>query len=84
MRQIRVTFSLPSEGELGSRLFAYSRFERSFLIKEALSAYFGIGTPRTPTPQPPPVAVGQQELPKSASVREERPAIGFLGDFADD
>lgn len=84
MDQVRVTFSLPAEGELSGRLFEYSRFERSFIIKEALNAYFGIGT-RVPAVTGSPVAPRhEQPAAKAAEPVEELRAADFMGDFADD
>ncbi len=84
-QHVRVTFSIPADGELGRLLFAYSRFERSFIIKEALNAYFGIGSPRVPTVANLSVASGHREpVPKlESSSKEERRPSDFLGDFGD-
>lgn len=85
-QHVRLTFSIPADGELGRLLFAYSRFERSFIIKEALNAYFRIGTPRVPTVASPPVAGEHREssVKLGSSVKEGRNPSDFLGDFADE
>lgn len=72
----RITFSLPSVGELAACMSNYNKHERTVIIKAALLEYFGLSGG---------VKVGRS-VPQLAADRGqvlEKASANVLGDFED-